>query len=253
MSSAPAIALGAESVARFHREGYLVVERFLDPDRVAALMAETDSVIADPPPLRVRDAFELGYWTQWGVYSYHVGGLETRGPTLAALQVDERSRAIAAELAGCAVRPTGLSMQAMYAHCGCRQPWHQDHTPGDPRLWWINCVYYLADMHEDNGSLLVIPGSQHAPLDRRMTDYGLVPGAVRVRCPAGSAVFFTNGLLHAVDENRSAWLRRNLKVNHVPDGCDFWIQHEQRYSRGIRRGIGPVAATPNPTTSHWFA
>ncbi len=253
MKSAPTIGLSAESIARFHREGFLVIERFLDPALVAALMAETEAVIADPPPLRTRAEFELGYWTLWGVISHHIWGLEQRGQALAALQADTRPHAIATELAGCPVQTVGMSMQTMYANCGCRQPWHQDHTPGDPRLWWINCVYYLADMGEDNGSLLVIPGSQRQPLDQRMTDYGLVPGAQRVRCPAGSAVFFTNGLLHAVDENRSSWLRRSLKVNYVPEGCNFSGQHEQRYSRGIRRGSGPVASTANPTTSHWFA
>ena len=65
-------------------------------------------------------------------------------------------------------------------------------------------MYYLDDIHEDNGSLLIIPGSHRKVLNKRIPDYGPIPKSVRLTCKAGSAVFFYMNVWHAVDENRSS-------------------------------------------------
>jgi ectoine hydroxylase-related dioxygenase (phytanoyl-CoA dioxygenase family) len=236
----------------YHRDGFLLIERFLSADVIAALMQETDDVIAKRDKQDLQGVLCSGYWSHWGVFSDHMAPVQAHGEALRALYANQRIMAIAAALAQRPVDATGMSMQVMYGDCGCKQPWHQDHTPNDPELWWINCLFYLTDMHEDNGSLLVLPGTQHVPLDHRLPDYGPIDGCQRIACPAGSVIFLPNGLLHSVDENRTAQVRRALKINYVPSGLNFSKLHEQRYSRGVRRGTSSVSSLPNATTSYWF-
>ncbi|MCW8130327.1 MAG: phytanoyl-CoA dioxygenase family protein [Planctomycetota bacterium] len=249
--------LTQDTIERFRRDGYLEVEGMLAPDRLEMLREEAHAVLKDPAVKRssAADYLQDQYATQWGVFSEHLWLDEERlGGSILFVRENPAAREVASALLGEPARATKVSMQVMYPRCGCKQPWHQDHTPNDPKLWWINCMYYLDDMSAANGSLMVIPGSHRTVLNARMQDYGLVPGAVRLTPRAGSAVFFYGQILHAADEHRGERPRLGIKTHYsVPHIDPLAARHEQRYSRGVRRGNMPPLDHDNGKDSYWFA
>jgi ectoine hydroxylase-related dioxygenase (phytanoyl-CoA dioxygenase family) len=125
-------------------------------------------------------------------------------------------------------------------------PWHQDYT------YWqhcssspcqINCMVYLDDADEENGCLLVLPGSQHGGLvtHEMSADRGAFHDAlpddttrqaVAVPGRAGDAVFFGPLLHHASGANTSGRSRHSfttvytnplVDVHREVYGCFFPI------------------------------
>jgi ectoine hydroxylase-related dioxygenase (phytanoyl-CoA dioxygenase family) len=248
--------IAQDQVARFLRDGYLEVEGLLSQDRVEMLREQTHAILEDPKTRRASLAAYLldQYATQWGVFSEHLWlDEEALGSSILFIRDNPQAREVATALLGEPARATKVSMQIMYPACGCKQPWHQDHTPNDSKLWWINCMYYLDDMTEENGSLMVMPGSHRTVLNRKHQDYGPVPGCVRLTPRAGSAVFFYGQLMHAADEHRGARIRLGIKTHYsVPRIDPLSAKHEQRYSRGVRRGNTPILNLDNGVNSFWF-
>ncbi|PCJ62298.1 MAG: hypothetical protein COA79_04340 [Planctomycetota bacterium] len=240
---------------QFMEDGFLVVEGLLSADEIKQIQSGADNVIEHRKnPNTVAEWLKLGYLSQWGVFSEHIAMSDAGEPFQSLVEENTRAAEIASYLFDEPVEQgSGMNMQVMYGGCGCRQGWHQDHWPKSPDHRWINCMYYLNDMTDQNGSLLLIPGSHKRPLLKRMQDYGPVPGSVRVLCPAGTGVFFYMSMLHAADENYTNETRRGIKTqyNHpkYTEDCEI---HEQHYSRGIRRGNGPVSNEPSKNGSYWF-
>lgn len=243
-------------VARFLKDGYLEVEGMLSHDRLEMLREQGQALLNDPKISRssAADYLQDQYATQWGVFSEHLWlDEEVLGGSVLFIRDNPQAREVASALLGATARATKVSMQVMYPGCGCKQPWHQDHTPNDSKLWWINCMYYLDDMTEENGSLMVIPGSHRTVLNKKFQDYGPVPGFVRLTPRAGSAVFFYGQIMHAADEHRGGRVRLGIKTHYsLPHMDPLAAKHEQRYSRGVRRGNTPILNADDGINSFWF-
>jgi len=126
-------------------------------------------------------------------------------------------------------------------------PWHQDYTYWQRRssaACQINCMVYLDDADEENGCLLVLPGSQHGGLVAHevSADHGAFHDtlpesatrqAVAVPGRAGDAVFFGPLLHHASGANTSGRSRHSfttvytnplVDVHREVYGCFFPIE-----------------------------
>ncbi len=214
----PTAPLPAQSVAApvtdaqrfaFDNDGYLVLENFLSPEHVARLLAALDPVIARRRELNRTGAPQTGFTQTNGQDSTRIFYILDDHPLFLEL------------LDWPAIMPyVHALLNPMPHHCASdaiaalasdfpnHQPgWHIDgHDDGFRNLGrpipllQLKIGYYLTDMTKSGAShLTVVPGSHKSRQDPGPPlPNGMLPGAVQVCAPAGSAILFHNALWHGV-------------------------------------------------------
>ena len=221
--------LGPAELARFLEDGYLVVEGLLSPEQLEALRRDTaplhESMAASAPDPAVRLSWEP---TPPGEPRrlQQVLNAEVVSPTLHALVRSQPVLEVAEALIGpdLALFETKFLMKA--SRLGGEIPWHQDFA------YWvqltdaphqISCLVAIDDADEENGCLMVIPGSHRQGLlphrvnartfSRTLPDE-LVDRAKAVTLPTkgGTGVIFGPFMVHGSGPNRSPRERRSMTM-----------------------------------------
>lgn len=263
--------------ADYARDGYVVVEDCLGPDRLPQMRAGIEEITRDPDSfpdhLRRWLDFERDYVQGHAEYNELEAGavgnalrnimeLPRFGPEFARLIWHEPLLDVLETLFGsgefafhnykCIVKAARVSS---------RFCWHRDlpylqHS--GPNL--ITAMLCLDDMTEENGATVVLPGTHRVPHDAvgpgdtDIPETRLPDGPrVTVCCPAGSAVLFHVNIVHGGGANRSGGPRRNLisiwsGPDTYPITADRYAYQDvmprsrdaarQRQSRMSREGIG---------------
>src|SRR5437868_4594345 len=138
---------------QFDELGYLIFERVLPADRVAAIRAALAPHLARD--LLGRNDFE-------GLKTNRVYALLAKSPAFAELAIHPLALAFAEAELGDSCLLT--AMLAINLHPGeTAQPWHTDDTgPGIPRprpAFGVSTFWAIDDTTETNGSTEIIPGS----------------------------------------------------------------------------------------------
>lgn len=196
----------------FDNNGYLVLERLLTEDHVAALLETLDRVIA-----RRRECEENGV-KQTGMT--RVNGKNTR---IFYILDDDPLLLDMLDLPAIMPYVTGLLNEKPHHHASDAIVEHARQTQGRGMGWHIDghdngyrnfremgapipllqlkVGYYLTDMTEPGrGNLCVVPGSHktaHDPDKDDLKRTDLFPGAMQVCAPAGTAILFHNALWHS--------------------------------------------------------
>ena len=210
----------------FYREhGYVVVENILSAEQLAKARGETEAILADASRLRENDE----------VYDLEESHTAER-PRVRRIKSPHEVRSFfwelvrapnlvgpAARLLGPDIRLRGSKMNMKAAGFGAPVEWHQDwafypHTNDDVLAVGV----MLDDMTEDNGPLMVVPGSHQGPIfDHHnggvfcgaldATGSGLdFSTAVALTAPAGSISLHHVRTVHGSGVNRGARARRLL-------------------------------------------
>jgi len=191
----------------FDNNGYLVLERFLEPDHIDRLLGAVRKDVARRRALH-DDRIP------------HTGMTDIRGDSTRLFYILDDDPLFLEMLDWPAMMPyvTGLLNAKPHHHASdliVEHPqldrgmgWHLDGHDNGYRglgspipLLQLKVGYYLTDMSEPGrGHLCVVPGSHKARMepdqdDRRRTE--LFPGAIQVCAPAGSAIIFHNALWHS--------------------------------------------------------
>ena len=103
------------------------------------------------------------------------------------------------------------------------QNWHRDvpwpvapeGTPYGAIPGQINCGYYLDELSEENGPIVIVPGSQRVPF-RPPICHAPFPEEVRVLAKPGQAVLFDGCLYHRGGANQSQTARRACLMCYQP-------------------------------------
>ena len=199
----------------FQRDGFVIVERALDRDQLAALVAALAPHEAVRP--MGRSAFE-------GQHSQRVYSLAGKGDAF--LRLAEHPRVIA--LLDRLLMPNYLlsTLQSIRVHPGeRRQAWHTDDAfyfaPRPHALpLAVSVMWAIEDFTEDNGATEVIPGSHRWGLDHPDTrDHDVHVAAM----PAGSAIVFDAALWHRGGANTTS--RTRLAIS--PQYCQPWLRPQE--------------------------
>ena len=214
-----------DGVAFYREHGYVVIEDALRPAQLARARDETEAIIAGAPVLRESDE----------VYDLEESHAAER-PRVRRIKSPHEVRpffwdlvrapnlvAPAARLLGPDMRLRGSKMNMKAAGFGAPVEWHQDwafypHTNDDVLAVGV----MLDDMTEDNGPLMVMPGSHRGPifdhhnggifcgaLDAKRSGLDFST-AVALTAPAGSISLHHVRTVHGSGVNRGARERRLL-------------------------------------------
>ncbi len=211
--------LTPEDVAAYERDGYIVMERRLPAETVAALKRElarfheaARGMHASDDKLDLEDSHTPDDPRVRRVKLPH-----TQSDIVAELMRSDLILAPARDLLGPNVRLHTSKLNVKSARYGAPVDWHQDfafypHTNDD--LLAVGVM--LDDVGEDNGPLMVFPGSHRGPVyDHHAGDVfagtmdldacGLdIKDAVKLMAPAGSISLHHARIVHGSAPNRSA-------------------------------------------------
>ncbi len=225
---------------QFDRRGYLIFERVLAPDRVAAIRNALAPFLARD--LTGRNDFE-------GLRTNRVYALLAKSPLFAELAIHPLALAFAEAELG----PSLLlsSLLAINLHPGeTVQPWHFDDggikVPRPRPALGVSTFWAIDDTTELNGSTEVIPGSHLwdqqsvegastlADFTNRTAldadhDAGERPDAVKLAMPSGSLAIAKGTLWHRGGANRSDQPRLII----TPQYCVGWARQLENMALAV--------------------
>ena len=221
------MALSRDQIARFERDGVLVVEDAVTPAQLASLRTAFDAWVDE----------SRGHQTAWGEiqdgrprFDIEPAGHCPERPALRRVNApsevsepffqamaDSRMTDMVADLIGPDVKHHHNKINSKLPGAGTAVKWHQDflftpHTNDD----LVTALLMIDDVTDENGPLEVEPGSHQGPLHslwRGDTFEGAVDGAIAermqkasVKCvgPAGAVCLMHTRLAHGSAPNRSA-------------------------------------------------
>jgi phytanoyl-CoA hydroxylase len=213
--------------ASYDEHGFFVVERALDPDAVARVIAEIDPFERDfEEGLRaMKDGQAFIARADEITFTTH---LAARSQRLRALVSASPFTDLCADLIGPDVRL--YWDQAVYKKPDTHAsfPWHQDNGYAfvQPQQY-LTCWIALSEATEENGCPWVVPGMHRlGTLRHDLTETGLVcldraSDAMAVPVEAGSMVVFSSLTPHCTGPNRTDAVRKAYIVQYAPDGAEI--------------------------------
>jgi ectoine hydroxylase-related dioxygenase (phytanoyl-CoA dioxygenase family) len=226
--------LSQAQVDRFWRQGYLVVEEAVTPAQLAALNAEIDAWIDEsrahskpfgPPTLDERPRFDMGDGhTAERPALRRVNNPSDVSQAFMEVVCTARTVDMVASLIGPDVKFHHCKINLKLPGSGTEVGYHQDfaytpHTNDDV----VTALLMLDEVTEENGCLMVVPGSHTGPLHSifegdRFSGFIAADEAARLKTdevpvtgPAGSVCLMHTRLVHGSAANRST-RSRNLYI-----------------------------------------
>lgn len=218
--------LTAAQVDRFHDDGWLVVDRLLDPATVDALTTDLDAIDAEvEAALRTLPDERLSI-AEAGAITFAPHAVE-RSPAARSVSRHPALLALCRDLIGPDVRL--YWDQAVYKKSDKprRFPWHQDNGYAfvEPQQY-LTIWLALTDADETTGCPWVVPGlhRQGTLAHERIDPLGLQcfdahPDAIAAPVGRGGAVVFSSLTPHLTGPNTSGHTRKTYILQYAPDGA----------------------------------
>jgi ectoine hydroxylase-related dioxygenase (phytanoyl-CoA dioxygenase family) len=217
------------------RDGAAIVEGLLPLDVVARVNAEVEAAVtaADPGQALFNPIMQAFH----GRFTKQVAGMPSISPTFA---VDVMCHPLLLALCDRILAPSCARYQLNLGHLlqrgpGSEEQWlHRDEAvwsdvPRPAPELQLATVIAFVDFTRDNGATRVVPGSHRWP-DRQlspaeqMTRTSPTPDQIAyAEMPAGSAVVYTGGTIHAGGANVTDTPRRGAHLSY----CLGWLRTEE--------------------------
>jgi ectoine hydroxylase-related dioxygenase (phytanoyl-CoA dioxygenase family) len=218
-----------EQVEAYRRDGFVLVEDFLDADELERWRIVTADAVAERQAVAapVGDAYYQRIFAQ-------LQRLADTYEPMAELILDERLGEIAATLAGVDGLRVWHDQALIKPPYGNPTAWHLDNpfwsfSSRDAISIWIalddatiqnGCLWYLPGTHRSARFELVEVGPSFGALFDEYPEW-LELEAVATACRAGGAVFHNGLTAHAAGANVTSRPRRAMTCAYMPDGCTF--------------------------------
>jgi ectoine hydroxylase-related dioxygenase (phytanoyl-CoA dioxygenase family) len=211
-----------EKLEQFRTQGYVVLERLIDRQRVASLVAAMNRTEERYGFSYARTSFE-------GYNTVRINNLLVYDETFWDVPLQQEVLQIAEGVLDRELLLSSLCTLTM-GPGQAAQPLHDDMQqlglarPG-PTLA-VNAIWALSDFRTDNGATHVVPGSHrfdHSP------SYGGDAATVAATMPAGSVMIFDGSLWHKGGANNSDDRRYALSCYY----CAGWLRQQENLQLGI--------------------
>jgi len=221
--------------AAIERDGAAIIEGLLPLDVVARVNAEVEDAVAaaDPDEALFNPLMQAFH----GPFTKQVAGMPGISPTFA---VDVMCHPLLLALCDRILAPSCARYQLNLGHLlqrgpGSEEQWlHRDEAvwsdvPRPAPELQLATVIAFVDFTRDNGATRIVPGSHRWP-DRQlspaeqMTRPAPTPDQIAyAEMPAGSAVIYTGGTIHAGGANSTDTPRRGAHLSY----CLGWLRTEE--------------------------
>jgi ectoine hydroxylase-related dioxygenase (phytanoyl-CoA dioxygenase family) len=245
----------------FNENGYLSVERLVDPDEIEWIYEAYDRIFSTRAGRDVGDQFDLAGTDEEGEEANlpQILSPSKYAPELLAGRFRERVLEAAHSLLGPDASLGGDHAILKPAMTGAETPWHQDEAYWDPACDYTSFSAWipLQDVNVENGCMWFVPGSHrmdvvpHHSIGHNPRIHGLeadgIDSSMAVACPipAGGATFHLSRTLHYTGPNRSGEPRRayiigaGLPATPRTDGRAFpWNDRKQTAREERSRAAG---------------
>lgn len=232
--------LSADQIEAYRRDGFLVVEGFLDAAELEVWRRCTDEAVAERIGAPV--ALDNGVWlSNHGDPDSYYSQVFTQCLKLAdthagmrELMFDPRLGEMAGRLAGVDGIRIWHDQALIKPPFGNPTGWHMDNpfwsfTSPDAISIWValddatlgnGCLWYLPGTHLDGRTGAVSLGPNQADLFKIYPEWRAVE-PVACPCPAGSALFHSGIVAHGAGANMTNRQRRAMTCAYMPDGSTF--------------------------------
>ncbi len=212
----------ADRLADFDRDGYVIFERWIEPELVAEIREALDRT-------ETTAGIGFGGTSFEGHRTIRIYNLLARDETFWKIPIHPRVLPFAE-----AVLDPELQLSSLSAITLCPgqegQPIHADDQlipvakPHQP--FTLNCFWAISDFTEPNGATRLVPGSHKAD---HHPEYGADYEAITAEMPAGSILFFHGSLWHGGGSNRTNERRYGV-ANYY---CAGFIRQQENQQLGI--------------------
>jgi hypothetical protein len=209
----------------FDRDGGVIVEGFVGPERLARLQRELEPLITSHAP----GSTTPGLWTDFhGDQTKRITGLPTHSSAWVELLCDERYQAMGDRYLGEADYWLNTGQLICIGPGETAQLLHRDELnwPAAARPdeeITVTAIFALTDFTEANGATVVAPGSNHWE--------GMLPpvpegAACRATMPAGSALLYSGKVIHGGGANTT---EDQWRVGLHAGFCRGWLRAEENF------------------------
>lgn len=216
----------ARRLAEIEEHGYTILERVIEPERVAAIAEALERLEKELAIEEGKNLFE-------GFKTFRIYNLLVHGPTFEAIPVHENVLPVVEGVLdqGCLV--SSLSSIAIGAD-ETPQPLHADDQliplpkPHVPLV--CNTIWAITDFTAANGATRLVPGSHksdHSP--EPLGQYDTIPAEM----PAGSVLVYHGSLWHGGGANTTGERRVGIAMNY----CAGWVRQQENQQLGVPRDV----------------
>ena len=213
-------------------QGYTILRGVIDPELVAALLADLDRLHGELGTRPATNGFE-------GTSTLRVYNLLAHGPQWQRVPVEPEVLPLVEHVLdeGCLIS----SLSSISIGPGeTEQPIHADDQLmplAKPHVATVcNTMWALTDFTEANGATRIIPGSHLAD---RSPDFGSPYDSIPAEMEAGSVLIWHGSLWHGGGANTTGETRVGIAMNY----CAGWIRQQENQQLGIpldmARTFGP--------------
>lgn len=215
----------------FEEHGILVFPDFLDPVRLRELNAQIaehyKSIVEDADRAKESSTAGIGFDVEvvpWDPIAHGVQAFTrlAQDPMLSGLTETILGPGFGA--------PKALVMWSVGGGKG--QAWHQDCPPDDPGAFNMNRLFYMQDTQEEDGALVVVPGSHRVGRIPSGGSQDPIDGEIVLTPAAGTLAFLHGHVFHRVTPNVSGKPRVSLNLRAYPSGVSDQVNRVGIYRNG---------------------
>ena len=248
--------LSAQDVAEYKRNGFILLESFIDESRIRELSNAIDKLIEEGKSLKEsNETYQLEPFKDSKGMSTprNIWDLDKFGEPFSGLARDSRILDVVEQLLCPNVELHHMKVNLKLPGSpmgGVDYTWHQDfvffpHSNFDQ----ITCNLFLDDTSRENGALSVVPGSQRlGPLNHRWSDSaveGYPDDLLQMKCRflegrAGTLTLHHPLIAHGSNVNKTARSRRTILITYrSADALQLGVPIRTRGNGNVVRGEKP--------------
>lgn len=224
------------------RDGYVVLEGFLDRPLLAELIDRTEQLYAE-------EADRAGHEFKQERGCRRLANLVNKGDVFCRVLSDKRMLRLVERVLGPDFKLSSFNARSANAHSSEAQPLHADMGAiADERGYWVcNVLLMLDDFTPTNGATRVVPGSHRLgklPQEVLADPTAPHPDEVLLTGPAGTAIVYNAHLWHGGTANNTSAPRRALHV--------FFARRDKPQQQYQKRLLDPELQRSLPPHLRWL-